>query len=355
MALANGGAPDPRLVPHWRVRGSITGQDAIFRDGPMQLGERVFYGWLLESLVLPQHYALVIRGTEGIIEWVIDAEFCPRAAHPVAGEVESGFWGLYQTLRYQPINTTESLPLSSIAREVGPGWIAVIGHSLGAALATYAAFDLAADLGSHVHGCFVASPRPGNDAFARAFSQRVPHHLMLENVSDVVPKVPFGFGYCSVPNVQQLSAKTSGINLCEGLVCQHHAIIYGALCDPSLLDSFKPVAAELRYLKCLVRPDLKLTTRETTMSGIDTFFSGLWNTIKTDEEKALLPALATLANNVSLNPTVVNFVAQGNEFLATALAAQGAIETDVLKSIASTLAAAAQSVVTPPASAPAAK
>ena len=97
------------------------------------------------------------------------------------------------------------------------------------------------------------------------------------------------------------------------------------------------------------------------MSGIDTFFTGLWNTLKTAEEQALLPALATLATNVSLNPTVLNFVAQGNEFLATALAAQGKIETAVLQSIASTVAAAAQSAVSAapataaPAATPAAK
>ena len=255
-ALATGGRADPRLAPNWRVRGVVTGQDTVLvRGSPFRLDAgRVFYAWLLESATVAKTYALLIRGTGTFIEWLIDAEFLPRKAHPVAGEVEIGFWDLYETLRYIPAGTQEELPLSAIAREVGSGWLTVAGHSLGAALATFVAFDLAAELGAHLQGFFIASPRPGDGAFAKAFADRVPRHLMLRNVKDIVPDVPFGFGYRSVPNVVELSATDSGVELTGGLAGQHHALVYGMLCDPTLYTWFTPMAAEAEFVKCITRP-----------------------------------------------------------------------------------------------------
>jgi len=80
------------------------------------------------------------------------------------------------------------------------------------------------------------------------------------------------------------------------------------------------------------------------MSILSSVFSGLLAAVKSEEEQALLPPLAAMFNNVALNPTTANFVAQGNLFLSEAIAAQAKIGQDVLKSIAADLAVAAQEV-----------
>ncbi len=82
------------------------------------------------------------------------------------------------------------------------------------------------------------------------------------------------------------------------------------------------------------------------MSGIGSFFSNLWTTIKTDEEKALLPALATAVNSVAANPTEINLIAQGNALLAAAIAAQPAIAQSLIGELAQNINAIAQSVAT---------
>jgi triacylglycerol lipase len=229
-------APDARLTAAWNVRGTLTGQDAILRAGPLTLGaRRVFYGWLLESVATPGAFVLAIRGTDGILEWLEDAEFAPMEAHPVRGRVESGFWGIYQSMTLRRGAADEPL-IETVAAIVGTGKLQVTGHSLGAPLATYAAFELAGRLshvGWSVSARLFASPRPGDLSFATAFDWRVKNHVMYANKADLVPRVPFGFGYAHVPNVTELTP--------DGLVrpsiaCQHHSLVYRYLIEPETFD-----------------------------------------------------------------------------------------------------------------------
>ena len=224
--------PDPRVTAAWHVRGRLTAADALFRSGPLVIGDAtVFYGWLLESRATPGEFVVVVRGTEGIMEWLIDAEFAPRRAHPVAGEVESGFFGIYETMAY--IDAAGGAPApaaAAIAAAVGAHGLTITGHSLGAALATYLAFDVART-GAEVRARLIASPRPGDQVFAEKFAQTVPDHMMFANVADVVPRVPFWFGYAPVPNVTKLSSMGTSFRICSGLACQHHALVYECLID----------------------------------------------------------------------------------------------------------------------------
>ena len=67
--------------------------------------------------------------------------------------------------------------------------------------------------------------------------------------------------------------------------------------------------------------------------NLGTMLQNLLNTILTDEKGVVLPALATLVQNIIKDKTALNRAAQFNLFLSTVLAAQGQIESDVLQQI----------------------
>lgn len=235
----NAPPPDPRLAPDWQVLGTLTAVDAPVRIGKYKVGAReVFYGWLLQGF---GQRVLAIRGTQRLAEWLIDGLFAPRGAHPVAGKVESGFWGVYASMR------VDGKPITDIA---AGGPITVVGHSLGAALATYASLELA-QVGAKVRGVFVASPHPGDKAFCQAFGAAVPDHVLYRNAADYVPRVPFWFGYADVPNVKTLSAAGSGVTITGGPAGQHHVLSYAALMDRNALASFKPLPIDQQFLDCI--------------------------------------------------------------------------------------------------------
>ena len=90
----------------WKVVAYLTAQDALVptrgasnRKLGIDHGKRVFYGFVAQNLTNPNSYVAAVRGTEGMIEWVIDAEFVP-IPHPryPGARVEQGFWSIYQTM-----------------------------------------------------------------------------------------------------------------------------------------------------------------------------------------------------------------------------------------------------------------
>ena len=242
--------PDPRLAPRWTILGTLTAVDAPLRIGRHKFWpQRVFYGWYLLG---PQgQRVLAIRGTQRLSEWAIDGLFAPRTAHPVAGKVPQGFWDLYASM------LVDGKPLSSIA---AGGPIAVVGHSLGAALATYVSLELAKAAerdkaagkpAALVRGVFVASPRPGDAEFSKEFGAAVPDHVAYVNAADVVPRVPFWFDYSPVPNVITLSAAKAGIRITGGVGGQHHVVSYAAMMNRKSLASFKPLPIDKTFMDCV--------------------------------------------------------------------------------------------------------
>lgn len=239
---------DPRLSPQWEVVGVIDGVDAVFGPGKMFLIDprREFYGWVLHQPGFG--YLVVIRGTQSILEFVIDGEaqqedatqWMPNpSAHPIAGKVEKGFWDLYQTLQVagQPL---ADFVIKGCAREP----ITVAGHSLGSAQATYLVLDIAKALGPQaVHGLFFASPRPGDKEFSVAFGKAAPQHVMYANVNDIVPRVPFWFEYADVPNTIALECN-AGVHIKGGIAAQHHILTYAALIDKQSLKKFQPLPCD---------------------------------------------------------------------------------------------------------------
>lgn len=86
------------------------------------------------------------------------------------------------------------------------------------------------------------------------------------------------------------------------------------------------------------------------MSALSQAFDAVVALVKSEEEKALLPQLATALQNVAANPTLVNAVAQGNLLLTEVIADQSKIGQDALKQLAESVSNAAVAAV--PAKAP---
>src|ERR1700722_7433457 len=93
--------------------------------------------------------AIAIRGTEGTLEWIHDAEFlavpCPFLTG--AGHTEDGFTAMYESLRTAVAPNSPPVA-NALARLPFPrpvSSVTVCGHSLGGALATLLALDVAAN------------------------------------------------------------------------------------------------------------------------------------------------------------------------------------------------------------------
>jgi hypothetical protein len=120
------------------------------------------------------------------------------------------------------------------------------GHSLGAALATLAAYDFGNVQALYTYG----SPRVGNLGFARAFSRSdVPHYRVVHH-HDIVTQVPFPFpaiGYEHVGDLKYIEYEdatvertTSGrpaAKLFDGLALEHQLISMFATLQDALFDT----------------------------------------------------------------------------------------------------------------------
>ena len=130
-------APDPRLLPNWRIVGYLTATDCVLRVGQtVALGETVCYGFVAQIIVKPDVFVAAIRGTSGMLEWIEDGQFL-SVPHPTAGRVEQGFFGIYRSMQYRPIAGDVAPAARGVSAAVGQGQLIVLGHSLGSPLATY--------------------------------------------------------------------------------------------------------------------------------------------------------------------------------------------------------------------------
>lgn len=227
----------------WAVVANLTALDSILRRGVMTLSpQRVFYGWLLQNTRDPDEFLCVIRGTDGFIEWIEDAEFA-REPHATAGTVESGFYGIYRSM----LTIDNGNVIGHVKALVGTsGHVTVIGHSLGSAIATYLAFDLAMAMPGQVSARLFASPRPGDAVFAKAFDALLPDYIAYAYALDLVPRVPFGFGYCPLSKTTEITELIAQTKIRPSIFCNHHALSYAAL-----LDKAAPSGLQTPFNDCL--------------------------------------------------------------------------------------------------------
>jgi triacylglycerol lipase len=223
----------------WKVVGYLAALIPAKRASDRKLGidhgKRVFYGFVAQSQTIPTSYVAVIRGTDGIIEWIIDAEFVP-IPHPRLpnARVEQGFWGINQTMSLaDPTSgvTTFQNAAEGVENLVGNGAIVVMGHSLGSALATYFVEDVAERLGPRATACLFASPRTGDSTWAAIFDQNVKQYSLFNYVLDLVPYLPTGIGYSTLPNATIIQPATAQAGVRLDLLCDHHVICYCYMLD----------------------------------------------------------------------------------------------------------------------------
>lgn len=225
----------------WTPRALITAEDtlsSLIKTGRYSAAlstGRVFFGFLAQNRTDPLQWAVVLRGTAGPIEWMIDAQFAP-IPHPGHGEarVEHGFFGIYATMQLADLQgrKTDDRAAAGVARLVGPkGKVMITAHSLGSALATYFAQDLAELIGERASACLFASPRTGDQAWADLVDRTVKEYAVFNYVIDAVTHVPTGLGYVTLPRASRLEPETAQAGIRVGLGCNHHVICYCAMLD----------------------------------------------------------------------------------------------------------------------------
>ena len=181
----------------------------------------VFYGFIAHSNQPPDQAVLAIRGTSNGVEWWDDANSLGMTPFPVqnCGNVGLGFEKIYATMEVveaQPAATTHASlrSVGSFAAQVAehlkrrararataspaasPPPIAVVGHSLGAALATYYAAENALVHKIQNPGLWTfASPKVGDQGFVDAFNRLGLTSWRIVNKQDIVPYLPPGLFY----------------------------------------------------------------------------------------------------------------------------------------------------------------
>lgn len=235
--------PDPRIAAMgWRLFGYITGGDNIISSSAgvrnkvlgvsLEDEDRVCYGYLASNT--DGEIVVVIRGTDGALEWLDDFDFFPRPPSlPLRGLVDGGFYSIYLSMRYHAAGDEEnSLSLAVAVANIMSLTVTVIGHSLGAALATYLAAELSVKKGaSGLAAYFFASPKPGNSTFAAYFDSHVAHYQVFNYVKDIIPLVP-PIGYVSLSACTLLMSTPPHMTILSDKRCCHHLISYIALLSP---------------------------------------------------------------------------------------------------------------------------
>jgi triacylglycerol lipase len=141
-----------------------------------------WFGFIIES---SDAVIVAFRGTQSDTDWISDLRYgqVPYQYVQNAGNVHAGFMDIYRSCRDGIMNVLTSLSPSTP--------IFVTGHSLGGALATLHALDLAVNLDERTIAMVnFGSPRVGNRDFAYQYKQYIPYSIRYVNSVDLVPFMP---------------------------------------------------------------------------------------------------------------------------------------------------------------------
>ena len=178
---------------NYTVVTTIYANDLATDMNPSRANDTVSIGLICQAAA--GDAVIMIRGTEGTLEWIHDAEFltvpCPFLVG--AGNTEDGFTAMYNSLRTStaPNSPTVAKAIGSLPFPHPVTSVTVCGHSLGGSLATLLSLDLAANSPFRHPAIYTyGSPRTGDPQFASTFNQVVTQSYRIENRLDMVPKLP---------------------------------------------------------------------------------------------------------------------------------------------------------------------
>jgi triacylglycerol lipase len=140
------------------------------------------FGFILES---PQDIIIAFRGSSTKGDWISNIN-ASQKKFPYTKEpcyTHRGFTGIYSSARSAILSTLRRLPQDKP--------LYVTGHSLGGALASLCAVDIAANtpfVSPHLYT--FASPRTGDPAFVKVCSKRVKNSYRIANPFDIVTHAP---------------------------------------------------------------------------------------------------------------------------------------------------------------------
>ena len=212
---------------------SIYANDLATDINPARGNSRVSIGLILQGDA--GDVIIAVRGTEGIQEWVHDAEFLlvPCPILPDSGHTEDGFTAVYRslttTLDPKCPSVTKSLATLNFPKPVTS--LTICGHSLGGALATLLALDVAANSKFKNPTVYTyASPRTGGPQFAATYNQLVPNTNRIAGRLDLVPKLPLPPLYEHVQGLFEISSVKLGIPpkilVKDSIPCLHFLTTY---------------------------------------------------------------------------------------------------------------------------------
>ena len=193
----NGGALGPIEIGQIKSLGytflqTIYGDD-LATDIDPHLGDVVTFGFLAVSDA--GELVAAIRGTDSIMEWLHDADFLmvPNPILGARGLTDDGFTSVYRSLRVGEANNSQRVK-DSIESYLGNGSAksaTVCGHSLGGAVATLLALDIALNSPYGAPAVYTyASPRSGDHFFSDSYKASIVSSYRIENRMDVIPKLP---------------------------------------------------------------------------------------------------------------------------------------------------------------------
>ena len=148
----------------------------------------MFFGFLLES---DEDSILVFRGTQRTAEWIgniyaVQQDYVHPQTGGKLGRIHTGFRGIADSI----INP----PVLEAVRQINPDKPCYVsGHSLGAALATLLALDIALaapQLQPNLRVYVYATPRVGDPDFARSYAKILPNSFRVTNLADPIPTLP---------------------------------------------------------------------------------------------------------------------------------------------------------------------
>lgn len=160
--------------------------------------QKEFIGFVAQSLKDPYQHAVVLHGTEGVLDYIDDFEFLLTdfPLVPNGGRTEYGFTKFYESFSFIDPITGSSQSLDDYLNDLNQtSTFTVAGASLGGALATLHALVLASrEL--PVEAFLFASPMVGDATFVKTYNALVPMSYRIVNQPDLVPKLPgIALGY----------------------------------------------------------------------------------------------------------------------------------------------------------------